>query len=76
MIGAGTLSRVPGFVRRSRPGSEYQPNESVKTTLSFLAPVNARTLYLTGGQLQMPWVYLYFGSDISPFHRRTLLRIL
>jgi hypothetical protein len=23
-----------------------------------------------------PWVYLYFGSDISLFHRHPLLRIL
>jgi len=53
-----------------------RPSESVKTSLSFLAPANARELYLTGDQVAMPWVYLYFGSDINPFHRCTLLRIL
>ena len=52
------------------------PGESVKTSLSFLAPANARKLYLSGNQVAMPWVYLYFGSDISPLHRRTLLRVL
>ena len=55
-----------------------QPGESVKSSLAFLAPPNARKLYLMGeaGQVFLPWVYLYFGSDISLFHRRPLLRIL
>ena len=53
-----------------------RPSESVKTSLSFLAPANAKKLYLTGDEVAMPWVYLYFGSDINPLHRRTLLRIL
>ena len=53
-----------------------KPGESVSTSLSFLAPANARKLYLTGERLEMPWVYLYFGSAVSPFHRRTLLRVL
>jgi hypothetical protein len=55
-----------------------QPGESVKSSLAFLAPPNARKLYLMGnaGQVFLPWVYLYFGSDISLFHRPTLLRIL
>jgi hypothetical protein len=53
-----------------------KPKESVKTTLSFVAPANARKLYLTGDHRAMPWVYFYFGSDINPFHRRTLLRVL
>ncbi|HEX4808856.1 MAG TPA: hypothetical protein VH325_08000 [Bryobacteraceae bacterium] len=52
------------------------PNESVNTSLSFLAPANARKLYLTGDELAMPWVFLYFGSDLNPLHRRTLLRVL
>jgi hypothetical protein len=52
------------------------PRESVKTSLSFLAPANAGKLYLAGGEVEMPWVYLYFGSDLNPLHRRTLLRIL
>jgi hypothetical protein len=52
------------------------PNQSVTTSLSFLAPAQAKKLYLTGDQVAMPWVYLYFGSDINPLHRRTLLRIL
>jgi hypothetical protein len=53
-----------------------RPGESAKTTLTFLAPKNAGKLYLAGERLEMPWVYLYFGSDVSPFHRRTLLRVL
>jgi hypothetical protein len=52
------------------------PGESMTTSLSFLAPATARKLYLTGDQVAMPWVYLYFGSDLNPLHRRTLLRIL
>lgn len=53
-----------------------KPGESVKTSFTFLAPANARKLYLTGDHLAMPWVYLYLGSDIAPFHRRTLLHVL
>jgi hypothetical protein len=52
------------------------PGESVKSSLAFLAPPNARKLYLMGKDGGLPWVYLYFGSDISLFHRRALLRIL
>ena len=51
------------------------PKQTVKTCFSFLAPANATGLYLTGDQLAPPWVYLYLGSDLSPFHRRTLLRL-
>ncbi len=53
------------------------PGESVKSSFAFRAPRNARELYLMandGGY--PPWVYMYFGSDISLFHRRTLVRIL
>lgn len=39
------------------------PHQSVKTSLTFLAPANARKLYLPGDYSVMPWVYLYFGSD-------------
>jgi hypothetical protein len=28
------------------------------------------------GEIHLPWVCLYFGSDISLFHRRALLHIL
>jgi hypothetical protein len=51
------------------------PGQSVQTSLTFLAPANARNLYLTSKYAVMPWVPLYFDSDIAPFHRRTLLRI-
>jgi hypothetical protein len=51
------------------------PNESVETALIFLVPANGRKLYLTGDYPVMPWVPLCFGSDTSPFHRRTLLRL-
>src|ERR1700733_2498385 len=50
------------------------PSESVETFLTFLAPEGVRKLYLTGDYAVMPWVPLYFGSDMCPFHRRTLLR--
>ncbi len=52
------------------------PGESVTSSLAFLAPLSARKLYLMGNNGGPPWVYLYFGSDISLFHRRPLLRIL
>lgn len=51
------------------------PGKSVETSLMFLAPANVQQLYLTGDYAVMPWVPLYFGSDMSPFHRRTLLRL-
>ena len=35
---------------------------------------DARKLYLTANARAMPWVFLYFGSDINPLHRRTMLR--
>jgi hypothetical protein len=53
-----------------------RPGESVKSSVAFLAPPNVRKLYLMGNDSGLPWVYLYFGSDISLFHRRALLRIL
>jgi hypothetical protein len=52
------------------------PGESVYTSVTFLAPANARKLYLTADYSIAPWVPLYLGSDISPFHRRTLLRLV
>jgi len=52
-----------------------KPGESVTTSATFEAP-NAHRLYLTRDYPVMPWVHLYLGSDISLFHRRTLLRIL
>jgi hypothetical protein len=53
-----------------------KPGESVKCSLTFLAPASARNLYMTGDIQAPPWVRLYFGSDLNPFHRRTLLRIV
>jgi len=50
--------------------------ETVETSLSFIAPANAKKLYLTGDQVSAPWVYLYFGSDLNPLHPRTFLRVL
>jgi hypothetical protein len=52
------------------------PGASVETSLRFLVPANARKLYLIGEQRAMPWVYMYFGSDLNPLHPRTLLQIL
>jgi hypothetical protein len=55
------------------------PGESMKSSLAFLGRADVRRLYLMGNNGQpwmyLPWAYLYFGSDISLFHRRTLLRI-
>lgn len=51
------------------------PGESVKASLTFIVPADARSLYLTGDVGAPPWVCLYFGSDLNPFHRRTLLRV-
>jgi hypothetical protein len=53
-----------------------KPGESVKSSLTFLAPVNEGSLYLTGDIGAPLWVRLYFGSDLNPFHRRTLLRVV
>ena len=52
------------------------PGQSVFTSLAFVAAANTRKLYLTRDYPAMPWAQLYFGSDISLFHRRTLLRVL
>jgi len=53
------------------------PGESVEASLSFVAPANAGKLYLMGKEgVMMPWLYMGFGSDVSLFHRRTLLRVL
>jgi hypothetical protein len=53
-----------------------KPGQSVKSSLTFIAPANARNLYLTGDVGAPPWVRLYFGSDLNPFHRRTLLLVV
>jgi len=53
-----------------------KPGEYVKSAWTFIAPANARSLYLTGDVGAPPWVRLYFGSDLNPFHRRTLLRVV
>jgi hypothetical protein len=54
-----------------------QPGESVKSSFAFRAPRNARNLYVVANEGGLPpWVYMYFGSDISLFHRRAMLRIL
>jgi uncharacterized membrane protein YhaH (DUF805 family) len=61
------------------PGADItvNPGESVKASLTFLAPSNAGKLYLMGDDgVMLPWVYMYFGSDGSLFHRRTRLRVL
>jgi len=53
-----------------------KPGEPAKSSLAFLAPANARELYLTGDMSAPFWVRLYFGSDLNPWHRRTLLRVV
>lgn len=58
-------------------GVTVQPGESVKSSFAFRAPADARRLYLMANEGGFPpWVYMYFGSDISLFHRRAMLRIL
>jgi len=52
------------------------PGESVTTSLTFARPPNAHRLYLTRDYPVMPWAQLYLGSDISLFHRHTLLRVI
>jgi hypothetical protein len=54
------------------------PGQSVKTSLTFVAAADARQLFLTGDTRAEPpfWVRLYFGSDDSLLHKRTLLRVL
>jgi hypothetical protein len=74
MIAAGASpliqgsSVIPAYVTIS-------PGESVERSLQFLVPAKVRKLYLTGDYAVMPWVPLYFGSDMTPFRRRTLLRL-
>lgn len=71
--------RFPVFQNSSAPAAlnlSIAPRESVRTTLSFYAPADSRKLYLTGDYRVMPWVHLYLASDLSPFHRRTLLRVI
>lgn len=54
------------------------PRESVHTSLTFVAPTNARQLFLSGDTGNGPpfWVRLYLGSDNSLLHKPTLLRVL
>jgi hypothetical protein len=53
------------------------PGETVNAELTFVAAADARQLYLTKDSgILPPWVFLYLGSDLSPLHRRTLLRVL
>lgn len=59
-------------------GVTVRPGESVQSSFTFLAPPTARRLYLRGNARArfLPWVYLYFGSDVSLFHKPALLRVL
>ena len=66
-------------VAADAPSSEattVKPGEPVKLTLSFVAPASVRSLYLTGDMDAPVWVRLYFGSDLNPMHRRTLLKVI
>jgi hypothetical protein len=52
------------------------PGQSINTTLTFVTKADARQLFLTADYAGPPfWVRLYFGSDESLWHRRTLLRV-
>jgi len=53
------------------------PGQSIRTSLTFVAAADARQLFLTGDAGPPPfWGKLYFGSDDSLLHKRTLLRVL
>jgi hypothetical protein len=58
--------------------STIEPRQSIKTSLTFRVDSDARQLFLTGDRgAPLPlWVRLYFGSDDSLFHKRTMLRVL
>jgi hypothetical protein len=59
------------------PEDTLEPGQSVDARLTFTAAADSHELYLTADQGAVPpWVYLYFGSDTSLFHRRTLLKVL
>jgi hypothetical protein len=65
------------FSSRLDPDLTVNPGETVKASLTFLAPSNAGKLYFAGDEgVMLPWVYMYFGTDVSLFHRRTLLSVL
>jgi hypothetical protein len=55
-----------------------KPHGYLSTTLSFVAPADSRHLFLTGGAVKGPrvWVRLYLGSDDSLLHKPTLLRVM
>jgi len=67
---------ILAYASLAGPSVTVKPGESVKSSLTFLAPADARKLYLTDDLKWPPWVNLYFGSDLNPFHRRTLLRVV
>jgi hypothetical protein len=54
------------------------PGQSIKTSLTFITTPDAQQLFLTGDTPREPpfWVRLYFGSDDSLLHKRTLLRVV
>ena len=54
------------------------PGQSMNTSLTFVTAADVRQLFLTGDRGAGPpfWVRLYFGSDESLLHKRTLLRVL
>jgi len=58
MVGDSLCSRRPLFRLIA-----VRPSESVKTSLSFLAPANARGLYRTGDEVAMPC------ARIMPAHK-------
>jgi type IV secretory pathway VirB2 component (pilin) len=62
----------------TRPGYSpivVKPGQTAKASLTFIAPSDVHNLYLTGDVDAPLWVRLYFGSDLNPLHRRTLLRV-
>jgi hypothetical protein len=67
---------ILGYPPLTGANAIVKPGEPVKSSLTFVAPASARNLYLTGDLKAPLWVRLYFGSDLNPFHRRTLLCVV
>lgn len=52
-----------------------QPGKSLTSSIVFRASASPGRFYLTADIPAPFWVRLYLGSDLNPFHRRTLLRL-
>jgi type II secretory pathway pseudopilin PulG len=69
--------RFPLLEDRSAPPFDMtlNPGQSVRTSLTFVAPSDVQHLYLTGSGTPSLLARLYPGSDDSLLHKPTLLRV-